>query len=154
MSFTKNGRNVQSADGKLFPDGAIAEVSSLAYADILSAALKRQFLGTPCALKSIARVTGANERSVKNWWTGKNGPSGEHLITLAKQSDEVLEAILLMAGRQDILVNKKISDMRRLLSGCIADLDKLAGRDEEVDREMHRVEINYFLAQGLECPAI
>jgi hypothetical protein len=153
MSFSKKGRNVQSTYGKEFPDGAIAGVSGQAYADILSDALKRQFTGTPCVLKSIARVTGANERSVKNWWTGQNGPSGEHLITLARHSDEVLGAILALAGRQEILANKKVSDIRRLLGSCFTELDELMAPDE-LEMNLNWVELDYFLPQGLEYPAI
>jgi len=102
MSFTKKGRNVRTADGKIFPDVSV-DVSSRTYAETVSIALKREFSDTHCALKSIARITGANERSVKNWWTAKNGPSGEHLVALIKNSEAVLGAILLLAGRQEFI---------------------------------------------------
>ena len=69
----------------------------------VSIALKREFSDTHCAVKSIAQITGANERSAKNWWTAKNGPSGEHLVALIKNSEAVLGAILLLAGRQEFI---------------------------------------------------
>ena len=50
-------------------------------------------------LKTVAQVTGANERTVGNWFDAKNGPSGESLITLCRHSEEVLETVLVMAGR-------------------------------------------------------
>ena len=46
--------------------------------------------------------TGANEKTVKNWFAGRYGPSGEHLAVLVRHSDEVLNAFLVMAGRDSM----------------------------------------------------
>jgi hypothetical protein len=40
-------------------------------------------------------------------------PCGRHLVVLAQHSDQVLKAILLMADRQDLLLGRKIEDLRR-----------------------------------------
>ena len=53
--------------------------------------------------------TGANEKTVKNWFSGTYGPSGAHLIALARHSDEVLATFLAMAGREDLMVAIKLA---------------------------------------------
>jgi hypothetical protein len=45
------------------------------------------------------RWTGASERTVKYWFAGERGPSGDHLIALARHSDAVLYVVLALAGR-------------------------------------------------------
>jgi len=42
------------------------------------------------AIKVTMRWTGAGERTVKNWFAGRNGPNGQHLVELLRRSDEVL----------------------------------------------------------------
>jgi hypothetical protein len=61
----------------------------------------------------IAGWTGANERTVKNWILGRYAPCGRHLVVLAQHSDEVLDTILAMAGRQELLLARKGEDLRR-----------------------------------------
>tara|TARA_R110001592_G_scaffold197769_4_gene445802 strand:+ start:16864 stop:17121 length:258 start_codon:yes stop_codon:yes gene_type:complete len=69
--------------------------------------------------------TSAGERTVKNWFEGKNGPNGDNLIELIRHSDEVLEAVLLMAGREDILQGKLLVDARDQLLEMIEIIDRL-----------------------------
>ncbi len=64
------------------------------------------------SVKTVMAYTGAGERTVKNWFEGKNGPNGENLVELVRHSDEVLEALLWMAGREDILAGKLLVDAR------------------------------------------
>lgn len=54
---------------------------------------------TSGAIKIVMRWTHASQRTVKYWFTGKRGPSGEHLVLLAAHSDAVFGAILDLAGR-------------------------------------------------------
>ena len=61
--------------------------------------------------KLVAGWTGANERTVKIG--GRYAPCGRHLVVLAHHSDQVLNAILLMADRQDRLLGGKVEDLRR-----------------------------------------
>jgi hypothetical protein len=49
-------------------------------------------------IKTVAGWTGANERTVKNWVSGRYGPCGSHLIMLMRHSDEVIE-ISALNGR-------------------------------------------------------
>lgn len=51
------------------------------------------------AIKMAMRWTGASERTVKYWFSGERGPSGDHLIALARHSDAVLYGVLALAGR-------------------------------------------------------
>lgn len=91
MSLTNDDRKIQSESGKKFPSDRFAvEIAS---------ALRRQYGGERGGLKAVVELTGANQRTVANWFDAKNGPSGESLITLCRHSEEVLDTILLMAGR-------------------------------------------------------
>jgi hypothetical protein len=45
------------------------------------------------------RWTGVTERTVKYWLAGENGPAGEHLLSLVRNSDAVFTAFLDLAGR-------------------------------------------------------
>jgi hypothetical protein len=56
---------------------------------------------------------GANERTVKNWILGRYAPCGRHLVVLARHSDQMLNAILSMADRQDLVLARKVEDLRR-----------------------------------------
>ena len=71
--------------------------------------------------------TGAGERTVKNWLAGVSGPSGQHLIDLMRHSDEVLEVLLVLAGRQQIAAAKKVVDVRNKLAEAVERIDELMG---------------------------
>jgi len=63
---------------------------------------------------------------VRNWFDGRNGPSGEHLVTLMRSSTAVLETVLGLAGRQDLATVVLVQDARRRLVTILAALDALA----------------------------
>lgn len=65
----------------------------------ISMALKEELGGSRQTIKKIARWTGASERTVQNWLGGVRGPSGPHLLALAKHSPAVHLAYLSMTGR-------------------------------------------------------
>jgi hypothetical protein len=83
-------------------------------------ALKSELRGRNSRAKLLAGWTGANERTVKNWILGRYAPSGRHLVALARHSDQVLNAILSMAGRQELLLAQKLEDLRRKVSEMAA----------------------------------
>src|SRR3546814_1100671 len=62
--------------------------------------------------KTIMRWTGASGRSAKNWVSGMRGPSGPHLLLLARQSDAVMEAILHLAGRGRLIPTVKLRNLQ------------------------------------------
>ena len=82
------------------------------YREAVAAALRAELGPTHQAIKIAMRWTGASERTAKYWLSGERGPSGEHLILLAQQSDAVLITILTMAER--------LSDQRHRCAGCLA----------------------------------
>jgi len=100
--------------GKVFPgrDMDIKNRYSAAVAD----ALRHGVGDTHQAIKTVMRWTGANERTVKNWFSGANGPSGAHLVALVCNSDEVLKAFLALAGRGGVFAAKKLVDARDKLA--------------------------------------
>jgi hypothetical protein len=91
----------------------------------IAAALRDALGDTHRAVKTVMKWTGANERTVKNWFSGITGPSGEHLIELVSQSDAVLEAFLGIAGRRDILDSKRMIDAHGRLAEMLAMVDQL-----------------------------
>ncbi len=79
-----------------------------AFASVIADALRKDFGDAPAHVKHIARLTGANARTVQNWLQARNGPSGAGLVVLMRHSDEVTAAVL------------KLSDRERLREGAVA----------------------------------
>ena len=52
---------------------------------------------------------------MKNWFAGTHGPSGEHLLILARHCDEVLDSMIEIMDRRELLIGHKISDLERRL---------------------------------------
>jgi len=127
MSFTKNDRKIRSINGKEFPSPGSSAPSGGHFADVIAEALHRGFGDARSAVKTVAALTGANERAVRNWFDGKNGPSGEHFVDLVRHSDEVLEALLAMCGRDELIAAHRVIDTRRELKNMIGRLDELFG---------------------------
>lgn len=107
--------------GRVFPDPK----SLGPYAKVMAQALNLGLGDTHRAVKTVMRWTGAGERTVKNWFAGVSGPNGEHLIGLIRHSDEVLEALLLLGGREQIIAGKKIVEARDKLGEMLAVIQTL-----------------------------
>jgi hypothetical protein len=71
------------------------------YRGALAMALRLELGATHRAIKTAMRWTGASERTVKYWFAGERGPSGEHLILLVRHSDLVFHMVLARAGRHE-----------------------------------------------------
>lgn len=106
MSFPKKGKFFPKEDGY---KGEVGNQTNGCFIDEIGLALKRSLGDSRAGVKTVAAWTGANEKTVKNWFSGKYGPSGEHLIALARHSDEVLARFLVMAGREDLMVAIKLA---------------------------------------------
>lgn len=91
MSLTNQDRKIRAESGDHFQ----AERFAVQVAE----ALHRQYGGISGGVGVVGRLTGANARTVTNWFEAKNGPSGGHLVSLCRHSDEVLGTLLRMAGR-------------------------------------------------------
>lgn len=77
------------------------EENVAAYPLAIALALRGELGGSRQAIKKLIRWTGASERTVQNWLGGVRGPSGAHLVALAKHSPAVHVAYLSMTGRDD-----------------------------------------------------
>jgi hypothetical protein len=69
--------------------------------------------------------TGANERTAKNWLSGSNGPSGEHLLQLMRNADRVFECVLRLSDRKAIVSQRKIAEVRNSLQATAQLLSEL-----------------------------
>ena len=127
MSLRKKGRNFQSVSGKTFrePSYGAAEIDEYDFATVISKTLRNALGGSGAVIKTVMAYTGAGERAVKNWFEAKNGPNGENLIELVRHSDEVLEAFLMLSGREEILTAKKLVDARSTLFEMLELIDRL-----------------------------
>lgn len=85
--------------GNIFPK-SIRRISPDDFAKAISTALREELGSSHVAAKTVMRWTGASERTAKNWLAGTCGPSGCHLILLARESDAVMATLLVLAGRE------------------------------------------------------
>lgn len=82
----------------------------------IAAALQRAAARSGLQIKTVAGWTGANERTVKNWFSGHYGPSGEHLLVLARHSPEVFETVLGIMQRQDLLIALEVGEIEQRIA--------------------------------------
>ena len=94
--FPKNGRHLP---------GAHVGPTECEYLSRIREALRGELGTTRTATKTIMRWTGACDRTARNWMSGTGGPSGYHLLCLARESDAVLEVILAMTGRAELTLS-------------------------------------------------
>lgn len=102
--------------GTIVPEmGTIVHLTAVPgeYREAIAAALVADLGQTHRAIKTAMRWTGASERTVKYWMSAERGPSGEHLIALARHSDAVFITLLAMAGRIDRESDSQNPDDRR-----------------------------------------
>src|SRR5262249_61825552 len=88
------------------------------YAASIATALRGELGDSHQAIKTVMRWTGATDRTAKNWVTGIRGPTGEHLISLARHSDAVFEVIIRAAGRGTLLLAFGVIDAREKTAGA------------------------------------
>ena len=123
MSFTENDRKVQSKKLKNFSQRTGYDGEPFAVA--IAAALVADFGASPSAVKRVARLAATNERAVRNWFEGKNAPSGENLIGLMRHSDAVLSSVLNLAGRGPPEAPGGLANVRRRAVDLLAAIDGL-----------------------------
>lgn len=126
MSFPENDRKVQFKSGRSLPDDRRYNHAPIPPA--IAKALKAELGRAGAAVKGVARLTAANERTVRNWFEGKNAPSGENLIVLIHHSDAVLETVLGLSRRSELLVVGKLDSLRTQLERILVALSELKGR--------------------------
>jgi hypothetical protein len=109
--------------GKNFPHAAAAR--EVAYAASIADALRTELGRSHRATKTLMRWTGASDRTAKNWLSGSYGPSGAHLIQLARESDTVLATVLGLAGRNRHLIGADLLEIRAALFAAAQLVDDL-----------------------------
>ena len=124
MSFPKRGkffppRRGHTGEGKADGDNYFAEQ--------IAAALHRSLGSTRSGVKTASAWTGANEKTVKNWFSGRYGPSGVHMAALARHSDDVLEVFLVMSGREHLLVGIKLESAEEAVVDLLTSVRRLRG---------------------------
>jgi hypothetical protein len=91
----------RSKKDRSFPHG-LGLSSDEQLAEIIAAALREDFGDTPSSIKAIGRLTSANLRAIKNWYSGENAPSSRYLLILARNSPSILRFILMQVGGEDL----------------------------------------------------
>ena len=69
--------------------------------------------------------TDTSQRTAKNWLNGSHAPSGLHLVLLARESNAVLKALMLMAERPEMSLGSSLLSLRRLLADTITALNEM-----------------------------
>ncbi|WP_306222352.1 hypothetical protein [Bosea beijingensis] len=115
MSFPKSGN--------VFPNGTRNAGAEASFAKLVATALRASLRGQASAVKTIARWTGANERTVKNWLAGDRAPSGDHFLGLAANCPGVLAAFLAAIHRNDCLVMADIEEARAKVAAALTALE-------------------------------
>jgi hypothetical protein len=119
MSFPKKGKSLPRSTASI--QGARYQSENLTnFARAMSLALNQAFKGSRSKVKTVAKLTGANERTVKNWFCGTYGPSGPYLIMLVRHSDEILNVFLSLAGRDLLLESQEFDELAGRLIGLLS----------------------------------
>jgi hypothetical protein len=105
------GRNMFPKTGRKFP----TREKRPDYGSSISQALRADLGSSHQAIKTLMRWTDANERTTKNWLSGTNGPSGEHLLEIMRNSDLVFECVLELIGRRVVLSHRKLEEVHDAL---------------------------------------
>jgi hypothetical protein len=126
MSFPKKGKSFpKSGDpSNSNGDGGVLD-GTIDFALEIASALERTLRDRNTRIKTVAGWTGANERTVKNWLSGQYGPCGAHLIILIQHSDEVLNAVLSMGRRHDLVFAQKLGDLEQRMLELMSTLKEL-----------------------------
>jgi hypothetical protein len=125
MSFTENDRKVRSRTGRTFPEG---RYDGLPYRAVIADVLATEFGSVRSAVKNLARLTDTNERAVRNWFEGKNGPSGKSLILLMQHSDATFSVVLELCRRARS-PEPEFAELRIHLAAAMVAIDAIHHRE-------------------------
>ena len=123
--------------GRKFPTENERTVQS--YASAIAEILTKELGNSHHAHKTLMRWTGANERTAKNWLSGSNGPSGEHLLKLMRHSDRVFCCVLQLSGRPVVLSSQRLAEVRDSLQATADLLTAVFEREEVAGDPLARV---------------
>lgn len=122
MSRSQKDRKLRSNTEKPFLE---TSAEGFDFTTAIAQALRREYGQSPAAVKTVVRLTRTNPRAVRNWFAGNNGPNGENLVELVRHSEEVLETVLQLAGRQDLVTARKLAGAREKLKEMLEMIDDL-----------------------------
>jgi hypothetical protein len=122
MSRSQKDRKLRSKTEKLFLQDA---AEGFDFTQAIAEALRREYGQSPAAVKTVVRLTRTNPRAVRNRFSANNGPNGENLVVLVRHSEEVLETVLQLAGRQDLVTARKLAGAREKLREMLEMIDEL-----------------------------
>ena len=120
-SFPKTGTPLPNASGN--------GEAGVNYPGLIAAALRSDFDQMRGATKLVMQWTGASERTVKSWFTGRKGPNSDHLIVLARHSDSVFEELLRLCGREQRSEDAQLAQARHFLKSAMFLLDNRVAAD-------------------------
>ncbi|MFZ3186164.1 MAG: hypothetical protein WA173_18715 [Pseudomonas sp.] len=103
--------------------------SHLTYAAAVGEALRSELGASHRAIKTLRQWTDANERTAKHWLAGTHGPSGTHLIALARHSDQVLHTLLSLAERRASIASNALPSLREKLVETLMLVDDCLTRE-------------------------
>lgn len=78
----------------------------------------------------VAIWTGASEKTIKNWFAGCYGPTGAHLVGLARHADDVLGAFLALTGRENSMAAMKLEASVDAIADLLAAVQRLGDGSE------------------------
>lgn len=113
--------------GSSFHRDGKGRISASEYRKAISTALSQELGGAGRAAKDTASWTGASERTAKNWISATYAPTGENLIELMRHSDTVLDVVLVLAGRDEDRMARRVSLARNELAEILRGLDAICG---------------------------
>ncbi|MCW6531963.1 hypothetical protein NED98_17075 [Sphingomonas sp. MMSM20] len=125
MSFSKKERKFRAEQGNIFPESG----EPVPFVVAIAGALRAEFGNTPSKIKVVARLIGSNERTVKNWFSGRNGPNAECLVELMRHSDVLLQLVLCRSGHEELVKALQMAAAREQLRSAIRTLNDLFGSD-------------------------
>lgn len=93
------------------------------FAEAIGHALRSELGASHRATKTVMRWTGASDRTAKHWLSGTHGPSGWYLVLLARESEAVMETILVLARRELNVSALKLRSLRASLMVAVDAID-------------------------------
>ena len=100
-------------------------VDEYTVAGVISLALRQAADNKEVTIKMVANWTGASERTVKNWFSGKYSPSAEHLVVLMRYCDGVMSSMMRLANRGGLLFAYRLDDVERRLVAALHQFHEL-----------------------------
>ena len=91
---------------------------------MVAAALRNELGESRRSIKTVMNWTDVSERTAKNWLSGSCGPSGSHLVQLARKSDEIFDLFLVMSDRRPMITTMTLVRLRAHLAATVERLDR------------------------------